>query len=153
MKPTRSVLTTAFVLGAAFALGGPAAALVDQPIEVDVPFDFVVDSATLPAGTYIVEAADATQPGPLVIHDKDDAHEVVFDTEEADTRTPSTKSEVVFDEIDGTYYLCQIWQAGTDEGRALARGPEQRAIDRRRTRDHGHRVLGARGVERGKASG
>jgi hypothetical protein len=136
-------------VGALLLFGSPVSALVKEPIDVDIPFDFVVDHKPLPAGRYIVEPVDTSNEGSTVIKSADGRNEAVFVTEELLRRKPATETELVFDEVGGTYRLCQIATAGSAESDVLQKSADEREADQTRSRDHGHRMVGAVTVEVG----
>jgi hypothetical protein len=80
---------------------------------VDVPFAFIVDGQTLPAGHYVVAAAD-------------DYHVRIFTQEtglyvltHAVSRIESDSSKLVFHRYGDTYFLSAVWVRGNTSGREL----------------------------------
>ena len=133
-------------LGAALLIAAPAMAALDEPIQAKVPFSFVVEQKTLPAGTYIVEPADNSDPTALVLRTPDNKQRVVILAEESDMRVAPDRSELVFDEVGGKYFLCQVWQAGSLEGNALPKNESERALEKTRSMGHGHRSVMAKSM-------
>ena len=60
-KYARIVVAAAFFFG----LSGIAKAASQEGIIVKLPFEFVVDGETLPAGTYTVRRSSSDNSGPL----------------------------------------------------------------------------------------
>jgi len=90
-------------------------------IEVNVPFAFVVGDTTLPAGKYEIRTIDDTANDVLEIRGAKNRTSVVFDTSDTLTRGQQieSKTELVFDKVDGQYFLSQIWVAGSSTGNEL----------------------------------
>jgi hypothetical protein len=80
-------------------------------VEVNVPFAFHTPTQTLPAGVYrvnhisdsILEFTAGSTGGFVMIHGATRSH-------------ASSKATVVFDRYGDTYYLHQIWTAGSTAG-------------------------------------
>jgi hypothetical protein len=68
----RILVAAAFVLG----LSGTAKAASQEAIVVKLPFEFVVDGKTLPAGTYTVRRMSNDNSGPLTLTSEDDGASV-----------------------------------------------------------------------------
>jgi hypothetical protein len=91
-------------------------------IEVDVPFDFVVGDTRLPAGKYEIKTIDDIANNVLEIRSIKGHTSVVFDTSDTETRGDriENKTELVFEKVQGQYFLNQIWVAGSSTGNQLA---------------------------------
>jgi hypothetical protein len=100
---------------AALAVGLAAAgALSAQSVTLraKIPFGFVVNGKSLPAGEYTVRQANF--PGTMIISGVD--HSVGAVTLVSPTSAPSARHEtarLVFDGYGGRYFLSQIWTDGT----------------------------------------
>jgi len=92
-------------------------------IEANVPFDFVVGDTRLPAGKYQITAVDENSNKVLEIRSTNSRTAVMFDTEDDQTRGNQieSKTELVFDQVGGQYFLSQIWVAGSSTGNSLLR--------------------------------
>jgi hypothetical protein len=108
-----ALLTTLWIAGPARADEGEAL------LEVHVPFSFVVENTTLPAGDYLVRELEATPARELEISSRDGAHRVLFLTESVNNTDPAAKSEVVFNEYGNRKFLAQVWTAGSFVGEQL----------------------------------
>jgi len=84
-------------------------------VVANVPFDFSVHDATLPAGQYkISETGDHL----LSINSVNGKH--LFTTiNSVDSATPKTQSELVFRRYGDQYVLSEIWIAATEIGDSL----------------------------------
>ncbi len=99
-------------------------------IEVNVPFDFVVGDTKLPAGKYQIKTVDDVANNVLEIRSEDARTSVVFDTSDAQTRGDQieNKTELVFDKVQGRYFLAQIWVAGTSTGNELIKSRMEKKL-------------------------
>jgi len=71
-KYARILVAVVFVLG----LSGIAKATSQEGIIVKLPFEFVVDGKTLPAGTYMVRRLSSDNSGPLILTSRDNGTSV-----------------------------------------------------------------------------
>jgi hypothetical protein len=111
MKLVRIVLCAA-MLAAAF----PAMSQTRSgSVIVDVPFAFVVNGQTLPAGHYIVTAT-----GDYNIRISSQEAGVNLITHSA-WRRDSNGTKLVFHRYEDTYFLSAVWVTGYTTGRELAR--------------------------------
>jgi hypothetical protein len=114
---TRAVMATMVAVSAMSVRPASAAAL-----ECRIPFSFVVNDTTLPAGTYRVDASAAQ--GLLEVRDMRHgafALGIALD----DRRTPETK--LVFHRYGDQYVLREVWM-GEGVGRELPEPPLERAL-------------------------
>ena len=121
MRPFRIALCTTLLAAASASLGQTS----PGDLMVDVPFAFMVAKQALPAGHYIVKAAD-------------DAHVRIFNSQttglyvstHAALRTVSDGSKLVFHRYGDTYFLSEVWVSGNTIGRQLPRSrPEREAAE------------------------
>mgnify|MGYP001223020794 CR=1 FL=1 len=87
---------------------------------VDVPFDFVVNRQTLPAGHYVVVSMNDNE---VRISSR---NLNVFVPTHSALRTKSDDSKLVFHRYGEIYFLSAIWVTGNTSGRELARSPAER---------------------------
>jgi len=88
----------------------------DVTIEANIPFAFIVNDTTLPAGKYTIKSLDINEPTVLELRSVDGQTSVLFNTESAQAEQTPNKSELVFDKIGGKYFLSQVWLEGSDSG-------------------------------------
>lgn len=133
MKIRLFAVAAALVL-TVLSLGGVAQA--QELLVVNVPFDFIVGGATLPAGEYTVQPLFH---GPAVLLKKVGAPAAgaVALTNPAQPKLEQSKSVLVFEHYGEDYFLSQIWNAADGVCRSLmfkpsrARGRELAKSDRR----------------------
>jgi hypothetical protein len=117
--------TKLFILAAVIMIGGIAVANAQvapqSEIKTNVPFSFVVNDKTFPAGTYTFGrlatngGGDSTQ---LVMRGPKGAT-AILDTIPTIAANAPSKTNLVFDKVAGQYFLKQIWGAGDAEGNEL----------------------------------
>jgi hypothetical protein len=84
-------------------------------VAANVPFDFAIDKASLPAGSYNIDAIDNSKA--LIVRGAEGGKMVLSDA--AGTLNPSPDTRLVFHRYGDRYFLSQIWVAGETEGRQL----------------------------------
>jgi hypothetical protein len=109
-----------FTIAAALAglVGSGAGAVYAQSSErlnVNVPFDFKVGRAVLPAGSYDL-TYDATEPGVLTVRSEDGRHSAVALTEGVTTGNPKKEATLVFGRQGSGYTLSRVFGPGEDTG-------------------------------------
>ncbi len=85
-----------------------------QPQTIETTFPFDVADKTLPAGKYVIEQA---APNLLVFRPasgKGPTAEAPVLTRLAGPQKPLTQPEVVFDKVNNSYFISEIWLPGAD---------------------------------------
>jgi hypothetical protein len=85
---------------------GMAAKAQDQ-IVVNIPYEFVVAGATLPAGTYRVDRLSVTEPATLILSSFESSARVLVHSTAVE-RTQADKPKVSFEQVDGQHFLSEI---------------------------------------------
>ena len=99
----RILVAAAFVLG----LSGIAKAASQEGIIVKLPFEFVVDGETLPAGTYTVRRSSSDNSGPLILTSRDTGTSVFVACQESESAS-NDKPEVGFKRVGEQHFLSTI---------------------------------------------
>ena len=98
-------------------------------LKVNIPNSFVLNEKTFTAGKYTIERTPSTidSPSLLILRDTK-GNGIVFDTiaTEVDTRANST--QLVFDNVNGTYFLSQIWVKGSTSSNDIPMSRSQREM-------------------------
>lgn len=102
-KYARILVAVAFVLG----LSGIAKAASQEGIIVKLPFEFVVDGKTLPAGTYMVRRLSSDNSGPLILTSRDTGTSV-FVAYHASESASSDQPKVGFQQAGQQNFLSTI---------------------------------------------
>jgi hypothetical protein len=122
--------TRALVMAGVMALTAVASTRVAQaqePLVVNIPFDFVAGDMKLPAGEYSVKVSGPTQT-LLLISRKDAAATAFMNTNPAVSSEPQTESKLIFNRYGDRYFLSQIWQEGNSQGRQLLKSAREKEI-------------------------
>jgi len=124
MKKRLVVMAVLFVLTMAVAT---QVAQAQQPMLVDIPFEFVAGSVTLPAGEYRVQKMDPTST-VLLISCSDPRAAVVLTTNAAQALKIQTQSSLVFNKYGHRYFLSQVWTEGSIRGRQLLKSQREKEV-------------------------
>jgi hypothetical protein len=124
----RASIQTLFVLGfAVVSLLFTAGSALAQPeiLIADVPFSFMVENTTLPAGTYEIQEVD---PWEFVLSNAKGDVKVTFVTEPAERLSRASVGELIFNEYGGRHFLAKMWFPGAVDGYALTKTRTERAL-------------------------
>ena len=89
-------------------------------VKANVPFDFVVDNVTLPAGAYSIQSVnDASGASTLAIRDENGKVGRLMGSNPAEKLEAAATSHLLFHRYGDTYFLAQIWIQGEQQGREL----------------------------------
>jgi len=129
---TRAIVVS-IVLGL-FLLAATAPVQAQQPLRVKIPFAFVADQVTLPAGEYTVQPARDGSPA-LILHRIDgrgnDAAIVM--THPTESNKEKLQSSLVFHVYADGYFLSEIWTVGNRSGRQLRTSPSEKQLAKNET--------------------
>ncbi len=79
----------------------------------NVPFPFIVQGKTLPAGQYEFYQNSANNESDWMIrNEKSGAAKAVFETENEHAEQPKADTSLYFVQVGDTYYLSDLWTAG-----------------------------------------
>jgi hypothetical protein len=119
-----------FLMAGLLVLSSMAATQVARAQEsmvVDIPFAFVAANATLPAGEYRVQKLDGNS-AVLLIHCWDANASALVITNAAQAKEPQSESKLVFKRYGNSYFLSQVWTAGSIRGRQLSISPREKEM-------------------------
>jgi hypothetical protein len=89
--------------------------------KADIPFNFVVGDRAYPAGEYILKGASNFNT-VLKISSTEDNLSRFTPTNTCSLSHPSQETKLVFHRMGDTWYLYQLWIAGSDTGRPFSKG-------------------------------
>jgi len=95
--------------------------------KVEVPFDFSIRDKTLPAGIYRVERIFQDV---LLIRSEDGQEACVSLTTPVRAKEIPETARLLFHRYEETYFLFQIWEPGSDDGRQILKSRAERSIER-----------------------
>jgi hypothetical protein len=119
-------LAIATVFGFVLVAGaGAAFASLADPIKVNVPFDFVVGTKTLPAGEYLISTPDENVAGLLAIRSENGKSAIFV---QANPLSPKgaiwvANTRLTFEKVGGKEFLTRVWESGSDIGYSLPASP------------------------------
>lgn len=89
-------------------------------VKTNVPFDFVVGNATLPAGAYSIQSINyESGSSTLVIRGENGKPGRLIASNAAEKLEAAETSHLLFHRYGDTYFLAQIWMQGEQQGREL----------------------------------
>ena len=111
-------LPAALALGSLFLVGtGSAYAQGSESVQAQIPFDFKVGQATLPAGEYDMKYDPAESQSVLTVRSADGHHEVFVLTEPVDAKHGMPNANKLVFEREGTrYVLSEVFTADSSVG-------------------------------------
>ena len=119
-------LVMASVMGLT-AMASTQVVQAQEPLVVNIPFDFVVGGKTLPAGEYSVKTTGPERT--LLLIDRKDAYASVFmGTNAIIASEPKSESKLVFNRYGDRYFLSLVWTAGNSRGRLLLESDREKEI-------------------------
>ncbi len=103
----------------------------DATIRANIPHSFVVNNATLPAGTYLITVVDvgASDLTVLEIRSANGKTAVLFDTQSVTVPGLAPQTALVFDKIGDTYFLSRVFLKGNEGGNQLLKSKMQRRLE------------------------
>jgi hypothetical protein len=95
-------------------------------VKAKIPFNFVVNRATMPAGEYVLESMDR-DGGVLGIRGSNAKGMSLVISNACESLKAATHSKLIFHRYGSRYFLSQVWIAGNNRGRELR--PSAREIE------------------------
>jgi hypothetical protein len=121
-----SIIAFAFVT----AVASNAQSLGATAIKAHIPFEFVVGNKTLKAGEYTIGRLTSTSDAGISIRNHDGNDKAVRLTTVVQSNEKRRKTTLTFHRYGDTYYLAEVWTAGSSEGRELLESKSERTADR-----------------------
>jgi hypothetical protein len=101
--------------------------------KVDVPFPFVLNGQTFPAGTYVIERTDPAKPNIVTLKKADGGIARVFITQRVEKDEPSTASSLIFIKRNGKHYLFQVWTVVAMSGNQIPNALDKKVDEQQRS--------------------
>ncbi len=102
----KRIIAIALLTIAGFLTAGSALA-ADRAVKADIPFDFIVGSNVLPAGTYTIASPGWRSSGAIEIQSKDSSY-ATLTTVFADDKVATKGGELVFHRYGNQYFLAEV---------------------------------------------
>lgn len=124
MKNTLMLFAVALAL-----LMTTAASAQTIQLKTEIPFGFIVNGTTLPAGEYLVRS-EGTGGTALLFSDLNGHRNNLMLTNTCRSLKVATKTKLVFHRYGDRYFLSQIWIEGKDSGRELPTSRREKEVAR-----------------------
>lgn len=111
-------------------VGGACAQTIS--VRTDIPFAFVVNGETVPAGQYTVELESGRSP--LLVRGVNSAEGVWVLSNSTESLEASGKTKLLFHRYGNQYFLAQIWIGGERLGRELPESKRETELAKAYTR-------------------
>jgi hypothetical protein len=122
MKTKLMLFATALAL-----LVTTAASAQSVKVKANVPFSFIVNRVTLPAGEYLVESVDNQGRALRFGNRNSNAKDLVL-ANSCDAVKPATQTKLIFHRYGDRYFLKRIWVAGNSAGHELLTSPRETEV-------------------------
>jgi hypothetical protein len=96
-----------------------AQAQIIGELEVNIPFQFCAGNSKLPAGNYVVRMLDNTELGIMEISTPDGSASALFDVENTEASSTTSKSELIFNKYGNRYFLAKVFDEGNRNGSSV----------------------------------
>ncbi|HZQ23041.1 MAG TPA: hypothetical protein VFA89_09590 [Terriglobales bacterium] len=117
-------LTFAIVLSLLLAAGSAFAQTIN--VAADIPFGFVVNKHTVPAGHYTLKSLGPNRM--LMLRDSNDQPVAIISANRAESLTPSANTKLIFRRYENRYFLSQVWMQGEDSGLQLPKSARESEV-------------------------
>ena len=108
------------MMAAAGLVLGFAASAQQVNVRAKVPFDFLLGDKVYPSGEYALQTVMANNAS-LYIKNEEKAKPALLLTDLQTVAKPAPRTELVFHRMGNTYFLYQVWVAGSEVGRQFSR--------------------------------
>lgn len=117
-----------WLVGVAFVLLGIMTASGQKTeVKANVPFDFIVNGSTFPAGEYTLQSVDV-QGKVLSIRGVNSQTQGMIVSEDSRSSERSQQTKLVFHRYGNQYFLAEVWLQGDDIGRNLPECPLEKEV-------------------------
>ena len=120
----RNVLLLAAALALLVTTGASAQTI---NLKANVPFSFVVDRTTLPAGEYSVESI-ANSEGVLTIRGVDTKTARLIMSHACESVKAASHAKLIFHRYGDQYFLSQVWVGGNNRGHELLPSAREKEV-------------------------
>jgi hypothetical protein len=121
----KNALALIGVLSLLLSAGSALAQSSGQTIRAKIPFSFVVNKQTLPAGQYEITRYGGNGELLLIHSDKEN---ILAMANGARSLNPADKTKLVFKSYEGRYFLSQVWVEGSTAGRQLPKSAHEAEV-------------------------
>jgi len=131
MKRNLIGILSVVVLSLTFAASG---AFAQGYAKANVPFDFKVGSAQMPAGTYEVKVEEQNT---ISIRNGDSSAAALSNARREYPR--NTTAKMVFHKVGSEYFLAEIWRNSSTEGMIIPTSKQEKELAKELAASNGHK--------------
>lgn len=99
-------------------------------MKADVPFEFIVNGSTLPAGQYSIQSFGAVDGKTLLVRNDEANQNATVNAIGVESRKTAKETKLVFHRYGNRYFLSEVWIAGNDRGHALPKSHREEELAR-----------------------
>ena len=126
----KNAIKTLAILGFLCMFTAAPAYSQTQQLTTNIPFPFIADGKSLPAGTYRIDRIRKNSAGVLVLQEQNSFETAVVFTMPVQSTVMQEEAKLVFHRYGEEYFLTQIWSAGRNIGYELSESNTKRTIRR-----------------------
>ena len=115
------------VAGLFASLVSPVLIAQDHQMTANIPFDFQIGKASMPAGEYRIYFKSQT----LTLRCQDLRHNAVILTIPQSRGTVKEKGTLRFNRYGETYFFSEVWLPGVSDGGSVMKSPREKDVARR----------------------
>ena len=94
--------------------------------KIDIPFEFIINDRTLPAGRYSIGRLNEQNPDLLLFRKKDGRTNILVLTQRANGEPMSARSMLSFNRYGESVFLKSVWAANERYGSTLVQSSSER---------------------------
>jgi hypothetical protein len=113
-----------------------AGAYAQSMVKANVPFDFKVGSAQLPAGHYEIKVDSASAAAIMVQNDEGNGGALSNARREP---ARDTQAKLVFHKVGNQYFLAEIWRSSWSEGMILPTSKQEKELEKELQASNGNK--------------
>jgi hypothetical protein len=105
----------------------------DSILKANIPFSFMVQDKTFPAGEYTIKQSGADDDSEFVLEISSDSGKgktMVFNTTSASEDQTPAHSNLVFDKFGDKYFLSKIFVAGDNDGNQVEESKMEKNLEK-----------------------
>jgi hypothetical protein len=110
-------------------------AFAQSYVKANVPFEFKVGSAQLPAGPYEIKV-DTASSGAIMIRNGETSAAAMSTARRESPR--STSAKLVFHKVGNQYFLAEIWKNSDTEGMVIPTSKQEKELEKELQASNGH---------------
>lgn len=122
----KHALTLIGVLSLLMAAGSAYAQTIH--VKGDIPFSFIVNKATLPAGQYDFKSLGLSDGKVILVRDAEGKPMATVNNQRTESLDTCQETKLVFKRYGSRYFLHQIWIAGEKSGQQLPQSSRETEV-------------------------